>query len=212
MALERSEAAGLDPARWSALMNRTGLPPLQAVFSDLQRRHGERHRHYHTADHINALLRHLDRHSGLATAPDRIELAIWFHDAIYKPLSKTNEADSADLARTCLSEHLSDSDIDWIAETILLTANHGYTEDPDTALMLDLDLSILATDAETYDRYTSDIRREYRWVPGPLYRKGRATILRHFLDMPRLYKTDALAAIWEAPARSNLSRELAVLG
>ena len=34
---------------------------------------------------------------------------------------------------------------------------------------------------------------------------------RHFLAMPRIYKTDALAAEWEAPARANLAAELQTL-
>jgi predicted metal-dependent HD superfamily phosphohydrolase len=36
-------------------------------------------------------------------------------------------------------------------------------------------------------------------------------VLRHFLDMPRIYKRDELAADWEAQARQNLTRELATL-
>ena len=34
---------------------------------------------------------------------------------------------------------------------------------------------------------------------------------RHFLAMPRIYKTGALAAEWEAPARENLAAELQTL-
>lgn len=192
-------------------MARTGLPPLPGLFETLDRLHAQRHRHYHTAEHIAALLRHLDARRDLAARPDRIELALWFHDAVYKPRSKTNEADSADLARESLAGHLPKQDLDWIDRAIRLTADHGDTDDPDTALMLDLDLSVLAATPEVYDDYTVRIRREYRWVPGPLFRSGRAKVLRHFLAMPRIYKTDALAAEWEGRARQNLARELVTL-
>lgn len=201
-------STGLDRARWSVLLDRLELPPLTETFELLDAAHAEPQRAYHTATHIKACLHHLDARRDLAERPDHIELALWFHDAIYKPMSKTNEADSADLAREHLGHHLSAEDMEWIDQAIRLTQTHGKSDDPDTQLLLDIDLSILAASPETYDQYTRDIRFEYRWVPGPLYRKGRRDVLRHFLDMRRIYKRDLLAEEWEAPARLNLSREM----
>ena len=200
--------ASLDAARWSALCERLGLPPSPDTFARLQTLHAQRHRHYHTAAHINAMLGHLDRLRSHAKRPDLIELAIWFHDAVYKPMSQTNERDSADMAVAFLSGHLPPDDVETVETMIVLTQTHGDTTDPDTALMLDIDLSILAAPPEAYQRYTEAIRREYRLVPGPLYRRGRAKVLRHFLDMPRIYKTDAVADAWESAARGNLVTEL----
>ena len=201
-------SAALDAGRWGALMTRLGLPPLHDVFERLQALHAEPHRHYHTAAHVNALLAHLDREREDAAGPDRIELAIWFHDAVYKPTSKTNVTDSAAMARDVLAPHLAPDVVDWVERTIRLTADHGDTDDPDTALMLDLDLSGLGADADVYDAYTRNVRREYRWVPGPLFRRGRRKVLDHVLAMPRIYKTDSLAQRWEAQARANLRLEL----
>ena len=201
-------SAALDAGRWGALMGRLDLPPSHDAFERLQALHAEPHRHYHTAAHVNALLRHLDAERGHAARPDRIELAIWFHDAVYKPTSKTNEADSAAMARDALAPHLPPGDVDWVDRAIRLTADHGDTDDPDTALMLDLDLSVLGADAEVYDAYTRHVRREYRWVPGPLFRRGRRKVLAHFLAMPRIYKTERLAERWEKRARANMEREL----
>ncbi len=203
-------SASLDQKRWKTLCARQGLAD-NGTFDRLAALHSERHRHYHTAAHINAMLGHLDARADMAERADLIELAIWFHDAVYKPMSKTNEADSADMARDFLHGQMEPDAVDWIDETIRLTANHGDTDDSDTALMLDIDLSILATAPDVYTDYTQRIRREYRWVPGPIYRRGRADVLRHFLAMPRIYKTDALAAEWEAPARDNLAAELQTL-
>ena len=203
--------SGLDSARWDALMARLGLPPSRDVFERLQGLHAEPHRHYHTADHVNALLRHLDAHRELARRADLIEIAIWFHDAVYRPGSKTNERDSADMAVAVLAPHLDTDDVAFVERTIVLTADHGDTDDPDTQLMLDLDLSILAASPETYADYASRIRREFRRVPGFLFRRGRRKVLRHFLAMPRIYKRDAIAALWEDRARTNLQTELASL-
>lgn len=205
-------AVTLDAERWAALTQRLYLPPSTAMLKTLQRLHSQRHRHYHTATHINACLRHLVARQALATRPDLIEIAIWFHDAVYKPFSKTNEADSAKMARDFLQGHLSETDVATVEIMIILTQTHGQTDDPDTALMLDIDLSILATSSDIYDSYTRDIRREYRWVPGPIFRNGRAKMLRHFLAMDRIYKTDALRSEWDAKARVNMARELMEMG
>lgn len=204
-------AVTLDPKRWAILMDQLGLLASVGTFERLQKLHSQRHRRYHTAEHINACIRHLDHYRDLATRPELIEIAIWFHDAIYKPFSKTNEADSAKMAHLFLSGHRPDADVAAVTTMITLTQTHGQTDDPNTALMLDIDLSILATPPEVYDAYVRDIRHEYRWVPGPMFRKGRAKMLRHFLAMDRIYKTDALRAAWDAKARVNMARELVVM-
>lgn len=116
------------------------------------------------------------------------------------------------MARDFLQGHLSETDVTTVETMIILTQTHGQTDDPDTALMLDIDLSILATSSDIYDSYTRDIRREYRWVPGPIFRNGRAKMLRHFLAMDRIYKTDALRSEWDAKARVNMARELVEMG
>ena len=198
----------LDKTRWLTLMASMGLPDLSDTFNHLDRAHAERHRAYHTAEHIRACFRRLDERYNLARRPDRIELALWFHDAVYKPMSKTNEADSAALARDQLAPHLSEGDLDWIDQAICLTQTHGETTDSDTRLLLDIDLSILGANHDVYDTYRRNIRQEYKWVPGPLYRKGRRTVLEHFLSMDHIYKRAETRADWEAQARDNLSREL----
>lgn len=205
-------ALSLDPTRWADLTQRLGLDPSPDMFETLQELHSQRHRHYHTAQHINACLQHLDERRALAIRPDLIEISLWFHDAVYKPFSKTNEADSAKIARDFLVGQLSDPDVTTVETMIILTQTHGQSDDPDTALMLDIDLSILATPTDVYDGYRRDIRREYRWVPGPMFRKGRAKMLRHFLAMDRIYKTETLRREWDAKARVNMARELTVMG
>ena len=79
------------------------------------------------------------------------------------------------------------------------------------ALLVDLDLAILAAPAERYAAYAAAIRREYAHVPEDQFRAGRAAVLAGFLARPRLYASPALAARWEAPARANLAAECAAL-
>lgn len=79
------------------------------------------------------------------------------------------------------------------------------------ALLQDIDLSILGSDAELYDRYEGWIRQEYDFVPEAAFRKGRSAVLQSFLDQAVIYHTVELRERLEVPARDNLSRALAKL-
>ncbi len=59
--------------------------------------------------------------------------------------------------------------------------------------------------------YALAIRQEYSVVPDTLYRLGRRRVLEGFLARAQIYRTERLRALWEAPARANLSGEIAAL-
>ena len=44
-----------------------------------------------------------------------------------------------------------------------------------------------------------------------MFRPGRASVLRSLAEKPHLFHTAYAREHWEAPARANLERELAVL-
>lgn len=177
-------------------------------------RYAEPARHYHTLAHIDALRRGLDRWRGLAHDPLGILAAIWFHDAVYDPQRRDNEARSAELARTELAAlgWLGDA-IERVAALVLATAHHDAdAADTDAWLFLDLDLAVLALDAPRYAAYRDAVRAEYAHVDDARYRSGRAAVLRSFIDRAAIYRTPELHAAWEEAARANLAAELAALG
>ena len=94
---------------------------------------------------------------------------------------------------------------------ILATRHQQPPTDSDAALVVDIDLSILGSTTQVYAGYEAAVRQEYAWVPEPLFRAGRARLLRQLLAMPALYHHAPLAAQWEAPARRNLQAALAAL-
>lgn len=204
----------MSPERWQELMHALGLPPGEATFEALRRAYAERHRHYHSAEHIDECLVLLDALRERAVNPQAVELAIWFHDAIYAPRRTDNEARSADWAEGFLREAGAHTGLSTQVRELILATRHeaGSTSDSgDAALLVDIDLAILGAEPERYARYETDIRREYRWVPGPLYRRARRALLQGFLERPRLYATDALHSQREARARANLTAALARL-
>src|SRR5688500_725542 len=70
--------------------------PSEAVVDELLIRYAEPHRHYHTLEHVVACLKWLDRFREVAEHPEEVELALWYHDAIYVPGAGDNESRSAE--------------------------------------------------------------------------------------------------------------------
>jgi predicted metal-dependent HD superfamily phosphohydrolase len=106
----------------------------------------------------------------------------------------------------------SEDDRGEVARLILLTKGHDVAAvDRLGALMVSIDLSILAAEPERYDAYARAVREEYAHVPEPAFRGGRAAVLRRFLEAKVLFPDTALAARWDTPARANLARELTVV-
>jgi predicted metal-dependent HD superfamily phosphohydrolase len=137
-----------------------------------------------------------------------VDLAVWFHDAVYDPRSQDNEEASARLARQELSQlHVSPETIEETCRLILLTRSHE-ADDPSGRLLLDADLAILGEPEPIYTAYAAAIRQEYAWVPDDRYRQGRADVLRRFLARAHIYHTPLMRASHEASARRNLGGEI----
>lgn len=206
------------PARFARLWRELAATGDSApVAADLMARWSEPLRHYHTLDHLDACLAGLDAHRTARRLPDPssaavIEAALWFHDAIYDPRSPDNELRSAALAREILIRSaLAPAIIERIAHLILATRTHESDGSADTALLLDLDLAILGSPPDSYDRYAAAIRREYAWVPENDYRQKRAAVLRQFLLRSALFQTARFQCSHEHRARQNLAAEIARL-
>lgn len=201
-------------AGWrGALAGAGGTDPGDVAGAALLARWREPHRAYHDEDHLTSMLSTVDRHAGKADDPDLVRLAVWYHDAVYDPTAPGNEEASARLAESELAAlGVAEHAVAEVARLVRLTAGHAVTDDDrNGALLCDADLAVLARPPADYERYTRAVRREYAHVPDELFRLGRAAVLRGLLDLPALFRDPELAARWEAPARANLTRELAEL-
>jgi predicted metal-dependent HD superfamily phosphohydrolase len=98
--------------------------------------------------------------------------------------------------------------IDESRAHILATKAHVMSANHDSNLFTDADLSILGAPADEYMQYTGQIRKEYRYYPDLVYKPGRKKVLRHFLEMERIFKTDYFFAQYEKQARANIETEL----
>ena len=204
----------MDPARWTALWHRLGAQgDALAVFTRLAAAYAEPTRAYHNAEHIEDCLTLLDASRGVAGQADQIEAAIWFHDAVYVAARTDNEERSADLARASLREAQVPSETAERVGALVLETRHGtIPQDPDAALLCDIDLSIFGRSPEAFDLFERQIRQEYAMVPELMYRRSRSEILRGFLKRASIYQTDRFRQRYENRARANLERLLTKLG
>ena len=197
--------------RWRATLAALGAHD-DGTLAALLDAYAEPQRAYHTLAHLDDCLAQLDRFAHLAERRAEVELALWFHDAVYDVRSSTNEADSAAWARRFLEGHgVAEDVVARVEGHVLATGHADAPPGGDAALVVDVDLSILGRDEETYDRFEAQVREEYAWVPGPLFRAKRREILAGFLARPRLYVHDEVAAAYDAPARANLARAIEAL-
>lgn len=202
----------MNERRWDALMAALMLPPSRNVFEQLRRAYGERHRAYHTARHIDDCLDKLDASRAIARQPAEVELALWFHDAVYKPYRHDNEARSAAWARAFLRRAGAEEDrLCRVGDMILATAAHDTDAGADVSLMMDIDLSVLGADPADFQAFERGVRYEYRRVPLFLYRRKRIELLAGFLARPRLYRTNCYYDRYESQARHNLGDALTAL-
>jgi predicted metal-dependent HD superfamily phosphohydrolase len=68
-------------------------------------------------------------------------------------------------------------------------------------------MDVLSADQAIYEQYARAVRKEYRLIPRPIYRKGRLKVLQAFLDSERIYHS----APWrdrEEAARRNIRWEM----
>lgn len=182
-----------------------------AVLTGLLRRHRERHRRYHTLDHVVAVVRHVGELATVEPVDDlgALVAAAWFHDAVYEPRSPANERASARLARRDLTKLGWTSDrADAVAAMIEGTAHHTAPSDVDTAILFDADLAVLGASPAAYATYVAAVRAEYAHVDDDAWRAGRADVLDAFLGRERIYSTSSGFERWESAARANLAAEV----
>ncbi|MGV0810907.1 hypothetical protein ABQF34_03000 [Mycolicibacterium boenickei] len=177
---------------------------------DLLARWSESHRKHHDVAHLHEVLDAIGTlaDDGLQFDREAVELAAWFHDAIYEIGRDDNEDRSAMLARDLLSES---PDCDEVARLVLATKTHKVEAgDINGAVLSDADLSVLGAPTARYRRYADAVREEYASVPDDVFKPARARVLSALLDGP-IFHTAPGRSRWEDQARTNVAAEISAL-
>lgn len=212
--------------RWLAFCRAIGAgEQARATFAQLDLLYGEPGRFYHGWGHILACLGELRRDRKSCADPAVVEMALWFHDAVYDTRAGDNEERSARLAvlwaeRLGLPAGFSRA-VERLVLATKVTAGRAPDSrpqfsasepaadaDPDAAMIADIDLAILGRSRCAFDFYEHRIRREYAWLPEEAFRRRRAELLRSLLVRPSMYRTERFRKRYEARARRNLRRSV----
>jgi predicted metal-dependent HD superfamily phosphohydrolase len=169
----------------------------------------EPHRRHHGERHLAEVLDAIAVLAGPDDDLEAVELAAWFHDAVYAG-RPDDEQRSAELARTQLQQSGAPAGlVDEVARLVLLTRTHDPDPDDRAGMLLcDADLSVLGADPQRYAEYLADVRAEYSFVDDASWREGRARVLGHLLGLDPMFRTATGRARWERAARSNLAAEM----
>jgi predicted metal-dependent HD superfamily phosphohydrolase len=186
--------------------------PGDHLYEELVTRYSAPERHYHTLQHLDECFARLAESRQLAEHAHEIELALWFHDAIYDVRRQDNEERSASWAEeVSLRAGLSQRVAACVRDLIVATRHDAVPDSGDSRLLVDIDLAILGAPVKRFDEYERQVRQEYAWVPDILFRHKRREVLEIFLARPHIFSTDYFHARYEAQARANLERSIAAL-
>ena len=199
--------------KWIEFWQKLGVKNNPApYFTELETRYSEPHRAYHNLAHVADCLEEFEPVKHLARDPLAVEMAIWYHDAVYDPRAKDNEERSAKLATRVGNKISLPSPLNQrVKNLILATKKHDASLDPDAAVLVDVDLSILGRGPRRFDEYENQIRQEYGWVSDEAFAAGRKAVLDSFLTRPVIYSTEIFRNKYEQQARENLKRSIVKL-
>lgn len=185
---------------------------IQKLWEEIEQKHSESGRYYHTLTHLENLAEELSAVQSEITHWPELVFAICYHDSIYKVQKQDNEEKSAQLAEERLTAlGVPQQSRERCIQHILATKGHESSENADTRFFTDADLSVLGRSWDLYEAYYRRIRQEYKVYPAILYNSGRKKVLNHFLQMDRIYKTPWFYQQYEQQARKNLQQELNLL-
>lgn len=181
-------------------------------WTEIEENYTGKKRHYHTLQHLENLLQILIPIKAKINDWDTLLFTLFYHDVIYNAIKSDNEEKSAELAIARMKTiGIENSQIEKCQTQILATKKHLPCTDSDTNYFTDADLSVLGQDWETYSNYYKNVRKEYAIYPNIIYNAGRKKVLKYFLAMERIYKTDYFYQELEKKAKENLEREFDLL-
>jgi predicted metal-dependent HD superfamily phosphohydrolase len=165
-------------------------------------------RAYHNLQHLSECLTWCHQVAPLIQQPMQIELALWFHDAIYDPQAANNELQSALWAKDFLASVNIDESLIKMINDLIMATQHHQADNIQQQWLLDIDLAILGSPSARFEQYQQQIRQEYAFVGESIYQQKRRQVLQSFYDRPRIYQTDFFFKQLERQAKLNLKQAL----
>lgn len=201
----------LNQARFHKLWERNliagAVNNAEQVYQQLIDAYNEPQRVYHNLQHIGHCLTAFDKVRHLPESADSLELAIWFHDAVYQPGASNNELMSAKLY-CARAEGMHKPDMIERVNRLIMATLHSSVDidDLDSKFMVDIDLFSFAL---PWDKFLSDsenLRRESGIVSDQEYYQKQFQFQQGLLQKEHFFLTDYFIEHGEENARSNLQQ------
>ncbi len=192
-------------AIWARISNRKDAGD---IVHDLFERYAESERFYHTLEHIDYCLEVFDQVSHYCDNPDSVELAIWFHDAVYDFPIDDNERLSAEYFMDVTRGKLPEDFRKIVFDQVIVTDHRSAPVNRDQKILIDIDLSSFG---RPWERFLSDgvnVRREMSYLSDEVFYGRQIAFMKSLLDREQFYATPWFQDNYENTARQNLSRYL----
>ena len=200
-------------ARFDALWRRCVVSPgstsADEVQADLRRRLGGSDRRFHNLHHVGECLHRFDEVPSLLSDPAAVEIALWFHDAVYVPGDANNERYSAELF-LAQSNGANPVFRRRVSGLILATRHIGEARSNDRRFIEDIDLAGFGSTWEHFMREGDSLREEFAAQADAQYYAGQVSFLARLKQRPWFFATDYFRERYEAQAQENLDRLLAL--
>lgn len=180
----------------------------ERVCQALLDRYAEPGRHYHTINHVNHCLGQARLMAGLLPDVAALNLAIWFHDCVYDPMGRDNEARSAELFRELAAPVMASPLVDDVERLVLVTRAGQAPRQADESYMVDIDLSSFGLPWEAFLADSLDVRAERPHLTDGQYAVQQSRFLNSLLQRDAVFATDFFRERYEDVARANISRYL----
>lgn len=169
-------------------------------------------RPYYNLTRLDECLELLPHVTKFAMYPYELEVAVWFHGAIFQEHRMNSEQKSAEWAYTAtVKEGVSKEAAKRIYHMIIATNPENKPAKLDEKIMVDIDLSILGADQMRYREYEKQLREQYRWIPEPTFIRRRQKLLFSYLKREHIFNTAFFNREFEEQARENIKFGLGVL-
>ena len=201
----------VDRKRFEGLWGRCIGVGAGAVFDELDILYREPHRRYHSASHIEHCLRQLDLAADHMEEPDAVEMALWFHDAIYDIPGQENELRSAELFAARADGRGSERFRAKVRRLIIATMHREPPTGLDESFIVDIDLSSFGLPWDEFIRDSRAVRAELAHLSDAEFHPRQRKFLESLAARPAFCFTEFFRSRHEARARENIGRLCAKL-
>ena len=179
-----------------------------AAYAELARHYGEPWRRYHTGEHLDACLRHFDSARQHMEEPDAVEMALWYHDAVYDVRGNDNEERSAQLFKETVEGAADEGFCDRVCDLIMVTQHMDPPEQGDARYIVDIDLSSFGQPWDAFIADSRKVRAEITHLSDAEFNESQSKFLRKLQSRPSFFTSEYFRDRYEARARVNLDRLL----